>query len=104
VLTQAATITCPHAGKALVVPKNMQVLVEGSPVLVVSDVFTITGCSFNISGSPAPCVSIQWSMPSTVLFVNGDPVLIGTSQGLCAGGSGAVPAIVVPGQASVLSD
>jgi len=105
VLTQAATIMCPHGGRATVVPKNTgQVHVENSPVLVQFDVFTIAACVFNISGSPAPCLSIQWTMPSTVLFANGEPVLLTTSTGLCMGGSGGVPAIVTPGQTTVLAD
>lgn len=105
VLTQAATIMCPHGGRATVVPRNTaQVHIEGSPVLVQFDVFTILGCAFTIVGSPAPCVSIQWTVPSTVLFANGEPVLLTTSTGLCMGGSGAVPAIVTPGQTTFLAD
>jgi hypothetical protein len=105
VLTQAATIMCPHGGRATVVPKNTgQVHIENTPVLVLTDVFVIAGCVFNYLGSPAPCISIQWTAPSTLLFANGEPVLLATSVGLCIGGSGGVPAIVTPGQTTFLSD
>jgi len=103
VLTQTATITCPHGGQAIVVPQNATVLIQGAPVLVITDVFTIAGCPFNISGSPAPCLNIQWTAPAVSFTVNGVPALLATSVGLCMGGSGAVPAIVVPGQTAVLA-
>ena len=102
ILTQAARIMCPHGGQAVAVPQNPTTLIAGSPVLVVSDVFTIAGCTFNISGAPAPCVSIQWTAPAISTTANGTPVLLGTSVGLCAGGSPGVPAVVIPGQMQVL--
>jgi len=74
----------------------------GSPVLVMTDVFMIVGCVFNIAGAPAPCVNIQWTMPALTVTVNNVPVLLQSSVGLCIGGSGAVPAIVAPAQMQVL--
>jgi len=102
ILTQAATIMCPHGGQAVVVPQNMMVQIANSPVLVMSDVFIIAGCVFNIAGAPAPCVSITWTMPAISVMANHTPVLLQTSIGLCMGGSGALPAIVVPGQFTVM--
>jgi hypothetical protein len=103
ILTQAAVIMCPHGGQSVVVPQNPTVQIMGSPVLVVTDVFTVVGCPFNISGAPAPCVNIQWTMPAVSVMVNNVPVLLQTSVGMCMGGSGAVPAIIVhPGQVQVL--
>ena len=92
---------CPHGGQAVVVPSNPTVQIAGSPVLVMSDVFTIAGCPFNISGAPAPCVNIQWTAPAVSTTVNNTPVLLATSIGLCMGGSPGVPAVVVPGQMQV---
>jgi hypothetical protein len=102
ILTQAATIMCPHGGRAMPVPQNMTVLIAGSPVLVVTDLFPIVGCVFNISGVPAPCVNVQWSMPAVVAKANQTPVLLLTSIGLCLGGSGSLPAVVSPAQMQVL--
>jgi hypothetical protein len=102
ILTKAATIMCPHGGQCMAVPQNMTVLVAGSPVLVMTDVFPIVGCVFNIAGAPAPCVIIQWTMPAVNTMVNNVPVLLATSIGLCMGGSGGIPAVVIPGQFTVL--
>ena len=102
ILTQAATITCPHGGQAIVVPSNPMVQIMGSPVLVMTDITTIMGCPFNIGLSPAPCLTIQWTVPAVRTTVHGVPALLATSVGLCLGGSGAVPAIIVPGQTQIL--
>jgi hypothetical protein len=102
ILTQAATITCPHGGQGSVVPQNVTIKIAGSPVLVVTDPGMIAGCPFNISGSPAPCLTIQWAAPAVLTKAGGVPVLLSTSIGLCIGGSGAVPAIIIPAQTQIL--
>ncbi len=102
ILTMAAQIMCPHGGQAKAVPSNPTVLIKGSPVLVMSDVFTIAGCAFNIAGVPAPCLSVQWTVPAVVTKVKNVPVLLQNSMPLCIGGSGAIPGIVVPGQMQVM--
>jgi len=101
VLTQAATIMCPHGGRAVPISQNPVMSIMGSPVLVITDVFPIVGCVFNISGAAAPCLNVQWTAPAMSLMVNNIPALLATSIGLCVGGSGAVPAIVTPGQVQV---
>jgi hypothetical protein len=103
ILTQAATIMCPHGGQGIVVPQNMTMQIMGSPVLVMTDVFTIVGCPFFIGPSPAPCVNIQWTMPAVSFTVNNVPVLLQTSVGMCIGGSGALPAVVIPGQIQIMA-
>ena len=102
VLTQAARIMCPHGGQAVVVPQNPTIQIAGSPVLVQTDVFTIAGCTFNISGAPAPCLNVTWTAAAVSTSVNNIPVLLASSVGLCMGGSGAVPAVVAPGQVQIL--
>ena len=102
ILTMAATITCPHGGIATPIPSNPTVMIAGSPVLTVTDVTMIAGCVFNISGAPAPCLSITWTAPAVSTKANNVPVLLATSIGLCQGGSPGVPAIVVPGQVQIL--
>jgi len=103
VLTMAATIMCPHGGTATAVPQNQSILIMGAPVLVMTDVFIIAGCAFVIAGVPAPCLTIQWSMPAVSMVVHGTPVLLATSIGLCMGGSGGLPAVVIPGQTQVVA-
>jgi hypothetical protein len=98
VLTMAAQIMCPHGGQAIPVPSNPGVLLMGAPVLCETDTFPIVGCTFNVLGVPTPCLMVQWTVPALTFRVNGAAGLLATSIGLCVGGSGALPAIVTPGQ------
>jgi hypothetical protein len=83
ILDMGCTIMCPHSGQATVIPGNTQVNVGGNLALLLSDTMIISGCSWNVSGAPVPCVTIQWSTPATRVSVNGTPVLLQTSVGLC---------------------
>jgi hypothetical protein len=78
-----ATVMCPHGGQATVAPAQARVLVSGNPVTTVADPYTIAGCVFNVSGKPQPCVTIRWLAPAARVTVNGSPVLLNTSTGLC---------------------
>ncbi len=83
ILDAGATITCPHAGQATVVSRAARVKLGGQPPLLVDDVATISGCSFNVSGAPSPCLSIQWLMPATRVKVGSSPLLLSSSIALC---------------------
>jgi hypothetical protein len=89
ILDLGCTIQCPHGGQATVSPGNTDVTVGGNPALLATDVMTIAGCSFNVSGSPVPCVTIQWSAPATRNTVSTVPVLLETSVGVCLNAAGA---------------
>lgn len=79
-----ASIICPHAGPANVITSNSRVLVSGQPVATLADQFIIAGCAFTLpGGKPQPCVKIQWLTPATRVLVNGQPVILQTSTGLC---------------------
>jgi hypothetical protein len=73
---------CSHAGQVQTIPTNTRVLVSGQPVAVMSDQFVVAGCPFNISGSPHPCVKVQWLVPATRVMINGQPAILQTSTGL----------------------
>jgi hypothetical protein len=90
VLTAASTIMCMHGGSASVSPGQSDVLADGSPILTESDTHTVSGCSFNVSGSPMPCATIEWSGGSSKVSVKGKKVLIKTSIGQCKSAAGAV--------------
>ena len=83
ILQMGCTIQCPHGGMANAVPSNSRVKVGGNFALLVSDVFTIAGCSFMMGQSPHPCVTIQWQNEAKKVKVNGTPVLLQSSIGLC---------------------
>jgi hypothetical protein len=79
-----ASIICTHAAPANVITSNSRVLVSGQPVATFADQYLITGCAFTVpTGKPQPCVRIQWLTPATRVFVNGQPVILQTSTGLC---------------------
>lgn len=48
-----------------------------------SDTFPIAGCAFAPGGTPQPCVKAQWIVPATRVKVNGEPVILFDSVGLC---------------------
>jgi hypothetical protein len=46
--------------------------------------YTIAACPFNVSGSPSPCVTAQWTTAATRVFSNGQPLVLLDSQAICA--------------------
>jgi len=82
-LTMASTVTCPHAGTAILTSSNSDSVVAGSPVLLLTDVHAIAGCTFAPGGVPSPCVAIKWVSGSTQVEIDNTPVLLQTSVGLC---------------------
>ena len=88
-LDAGATITCPHAGTASVTPRVTKVSLGGQPPLVEDDVVTITGCSFNVSGAPSPCLQVQWLFASFRVTAESSAVLLDTSIGICVNAASA---------------
>ncbi|MBE9180046.1 hypothetical protein IQ268_15860 [Oculatella sp. LEGE 06141] len=84
---------CTHLAPVAIVPDQKNVLVNAQPVATLKSKLTVAGCPFQIP-PPAgpklqPCVTVQWVMVSTRVFVNGQPVLLqplpgkGTGSGIC---------------------
>jgi hypothetical protein len=89
-LDVGCTIQCPHGGEVtVIVSANTALGVGGNLAALATDSMTITGCSFNVSGSPVPCVTIRWSGPATRVWVRAVAVLLETSVGLCLNAAGA---------------
>jgi hypothetical protein len=79
-----AVILCTHSGSTQIQTSNARVKAGGGYVTTLNDLFTITGCPFTLpGGKPQPCVKIQWLVPSSRIKVNGSPVLLQNSTGLC---------------------
>jgi hypothetical protein len=78
---------CPHGGKVTVKPKEQRVTLRDEAVFVMDDFSppapAISGCNFNISGSPSPCMQLKWLMPAQKVEIDGSPVLTSRSVGLC---------------------
>ncbi len=95
VLTAASTIQCTHGGSASIVPSQTSVMADGSPILTESDVHTVAGCPFNVSGSPVPCLTISWTAGSAKVSVQGNKVLTRTSVGQCKNAAGAPQGVAI---------
>jgi uncharacterized Zn-binding protein involved in type VI secretion len=78
-----ATAICPHSGQVTVASTNSRVLVSGQPVATMGDTFMIAGCPFTIGPKPQPCIKVQWLMPATRVFINGQAAILKTSTGIC---------------------
>jgi hypothetical protein len=77
-----AVAICPHAGQVQTISSNTRVLVSGMAVATLADQFMVAGCAFNVSGSPHPCMKIQWLTPATRVLINGQPAILQSSTGL----------------------
>ena len=77
------TASCPHQGRASVLPAQSRVLAGGQPVATLADQWTVAGCVFTVGNKPQPCVTVRWTTPSARIRVNGSPVLLQSSTGVC---------------------
>jgi hypothetical protein len=75
VLTGAAVIQCQHNG-AVQDANTSRMQVEGSPVLLMADTFTISGCT-----SKPPCSRVTWVTASARALGGGAAVLLASSVG-----------------------
>ena len=85
-LTVASSMMCPHGGTVTATPGATNAL-AGAPVLRGSDTFIIAGCSFQVSGVPSPCVSVNWVQTAQKVKRGGALVLNQGSVGLCLAGT-----------------
>ena len=84
ILTTSSTVMCMHGGTATLTTSNIKTKVEGSPVLLESDIHTVAGCIFTLPGpKPSPCIRIEWTMGATMCKANDTKVLIQSSIGKC---------------------
>lgn len=87
IVQAGASSQCPHAGAAQIVPSQQRVLANGAPLVLVADQTMVVGCPFQVpvgtGTKPQPCVSVTWQAPATRVFVNGQPVLLQSSTGMC---------------------
>lgn len=95
ILTTSSTVMCPHGGQALLLTSNTEMVIDGAPALLQSDLHVIAGCAF-APVAPSPCLTIQWVTAAAQTSVHGVPVLLQSSVGLCLNALGAPqgPAIV----------
>jgi uncharacterized Zn-binding protein involved in type VI secretion len=82
-LHQGATVLCMHGGQSQPMTTNMRVKVGGQQVVTQSDIYSISGCPFNVGVSPCPCVTGQWITSATRVKAGGMPVILQDSQATC---------------------
>jgi len=95
-----ATVMCTHGGQAQPTVPNPRVMLSGQPSVLMSGPYVIAACPFNVSGSPVPCVTGQWTVAATRVFSNGQPLVLMDSQSICA--PNGTPMIATVAQVRVL--
>ena len=81
-VSAGSSIICLHGGRVSPITMNRKVLVSGQAVATQNDAFPISLCTFN-TGSPHPCVITKWLVPSLRIKVNGQPIILSDSVGIC---------------------
>lgn len=97
------TMMCPHGGQITTVPGSPRAMVSGMPVATMADSYLVAGCAFNVSGTPQPCIQVQWLVPATRVMAGGSPVIVQSSTGLCMGAAPQGPPNVVAMQTRVMA-
>lgn len=85
IVSAAATLHCPHGGRASATSARPAVHLDGLPAHTASDTFVVTGCPHTVDGVPHPCTTVRWSPPTGGVLVDGAPVLLHTSTAQCFG-------------------
>ena len=83
-LHSGATVMCAHAGQAQPMVPFPRVTVSGMAITTMASPYMITGCPFTPPGGNGPCVTAQWIVGATRIIAGGMPVLLQTSQAICA--------------------
>lgn len=80
-----AQVLCAHAGQATPMVPNPRVTLSGQPTVLVTTPYAIAGCTFPPPPTAnGPCVTGQWLIGTTRVTSNGQPLLVQSSQGICA--------------------
>jgi hypothetical protein len=80
-----ATVLCSHSGQAQPTSTNPRVLVSGQAIVTQTTSYTVTGCTLPTPpNGNGPCATAQWVKGATRVFAGGVPVLLLSSQAICA--------------------
>jgi hypothetical protein len=110
----SAQITCCHAGPVVVIPKQVKVMVGGSPALCAGDI-SANPCTCPVPPSPAskPCTTatvlpVPGASVSTKVLIGGKPAMLGNPSvpGITDGVPVPCPTLMVmfPGQVKVMAN
>jgi hypothetical protein len=97
-LTTSASLSCPHGGRIIAVPKAPKLSIGGAPALTQGDSFQIIGCPFTLpGGKPSPCLVIDWVKTDLKTRAGDSRTLSEASVGLCKADTGAPQGTVIIG-------
>lgn len=80
-----AQVLCAHAGQATPTVPNPRVTVSGQPTVLLTTPYVVAGCTFPPpTAGNGPCVTGQWLVGTTRVTSLGQPLVVQSSQGICA--------------------
>lgn len=100
-LTVDTPILCMHGGEGEPVDFSPRVLIDGQPVVLQTSSYVIAGCPLEAVPSPF-CVTAEWVVASLRVFSEGIPVLVESSEAVCAASGTGV--IIIPTQFLVIGE
>jgi hypothetical protein len=105
-LTVNAVLMCPHGGQVTLIPRQVQVLAQGAPILRLVDLVgaPIVGCLQPPTPATVPCTAIISPLPgstSLTVTINGIPALVATATAITNGVPPGVVTVISPGQFAV---
>lgn len=96
-LHQGAQVLCTHGGQANPTVASTRVMLSSQPATTLPNTYMIAGCPFTTADGSKPCTQVQWTTPATRVRIEGNPVLLSTSQGITIGplGTQGTPMVVM---------
>jgi len=80
-----AQVLCAHAGQATPTVTNPRVTVSGQPTVLLTTPYVVAGCTFPPPpAANGPCVTGQWLVGTMRVTSLGQPLVVQSSQGICA--------------------
>src|SRR5260370_41210132 len=80
-----AQVLCARAGQATPTVPNPRVTVSGQPTVLLTAPYVVAGCVFPPPpAANGPCVTAQWLTGTLRVTSNGQPLLVQSSQAICA--------------------
>ncbi len=80
-----AQVQCAHMGRAQPAVTNPRVLVSGQPTVFATLPYLVTLCPLPPPiAANGPCVTAQWTSGSTRVLSLGQPLVVISSQAVCA--------------------
>ncbi|MBE1273629.1 MULTISPECIES: hypothetical protein [Enterovibrio] len=93
-----ATVMCSHGGQANPTVPNPRVMVSGNATVLQTAPYTVAGCAMPPpTAGNGPCVTAQWVTGTVRVLSLGQPLVLNTSQSVCAPtGTPLIPSVVQP--------